>query len=577
MRYSISFLALFFLAAPASAQVIMTDSITPATFSPQFFLALLAGVILAYGIQLLLTTLSLALGLSMTPNLEEVAARRKADALVGDGLNFDNATTSDDLEPDTATPGMKITSGLGLWAVISTSLALFSATWLAVQLSLSDNEMTGLVLGLVIWAAFFMTMVYLEIKSISSIIGGLMHAALGGLRASFGGLGKLVSHSPEKQAELSARRTVRGIYEEVDRLLRKTNLDRRLENYLSRMEPKQLDYRRITRELARLINQIEVEERSVMEEGRLVRVLDLHMKKNSKYFTRENASKLSEASREAIRVAREQSGGRADTAFALGDRFAPMANEDAHAYREQVAQYLRETGREELDPDSLKADLERILYDRNAAPDIIAQRLDMFDRDTLRALLATHSSMDEAKAERALGVLENVFSMLREKHGSAREGFSARRDSLHSLPSSLDARLEAFFNDLERPELNYAELKADIHQMFEDPANAPSVLKNRLMQMDRDSLIALLSANPRLSQEQSEDVADRIISVRDSVTSTMDSVSSEVNRRYENLRRKAVVTAEHTRKNAIAASWWTLIAATLSAAAAASAGYLAAS
>jgi hypothetical protein len=568
------------MAAPASAQVIADDAVVTATsFTPSFFLALIAGVILAYGIQLLLTTLSVALGLSMTPNLEEPAAKRSA-ATAGVPSFDEIGNSASDLEEDHATPGMKITSGLGLWAVISTSLALFAATWLAVQLSLSADALNGLILGLVIWAAFFMTMLYLEIKSISSLIGGLLNSALAGVRGAFGGLSRVISHSPEKQAELNARRTVRGIYEEVDRLMRKTNLDRSLENYLSRMEPKPMDYKRITRELARLINQIEVEERSVMEEGQLVRVLDLHIKKNSKYFTRENAAKLQDATREAVRVARENAGNaRADQALAMGDRFAPMADEDARAARESVAEYLRQTGREELDPETLKADLERILHDPNAAPGVLTRRLNMFDRDTLRALIATHPSMDEQKADQALNVMDRVFGMLRAQHGATGSDSSSpsTRDRLRAMPQGIDGRLESFFNDLGRPELNYAELKAEVREMFEDPAHAPGILKRRLAMMDRDSLIALLRANPRLSEAQAEDVADRIIGVRDSVSSSLETVSTEVTRRYETLRRKAIVTAEHTRKNAIAASWWTLLAATLSAAAAASAGWMAAS
>lgn len=576
MRYLALFLAAWAASTPATAQVIVADRIAPTTLSPQFFTSLIAGVVLAYGIQLLLTTLSVALGLSLTPNLKEVAARRKVAALSADDAHF--ADLPEDDADESSSRGMKITSGIGLWAVITTTIALFSATWLAVHLSTSSDEMSGLALGLVIWAAFFVTMTYLEIKSISSLIGGLLNSALSGIRMSFGGLEKVVGQSPEKQAELTARRTVRGIYDEVDRLMRKTNLDRRLENYLSRMESKPLDYQRITSELASLINQVEIEERSVMEEGRLVRVFDLHLSKNRKLFTKEAAGKLQNVARDAINVAREQSGGsRLDQAFAIGERLAPLPDEEARAYRQQVEEYLRQTGREELDPDSLKADLERILYDPKATREVMQQRLASFDRDTLVALVAQHPSMDQTKAERAVGALESALSFLRDKHGSAREGLAGQKERLSNLPSSFEARIEEFFNGLDRPELDYSALRTDIQQMFDDPAHAPAVLKKRLSMMDRNSIIALLSANSRVSEAQAEMVADKIIAVRDATASSLDKVTSEVSRRYETLQQKAIVSAEHTRKNAIAASWWTLAAAALSAAAAASAGYIAAS
>ncbi len=116
--------------------------------------------LLAIGFQVLLTALSVAIGFTAIGNVQHQANRASSDS------------TDDDANSGSTTPmGVKISSGVGIWTMITASIALFFAARLAVKLSLIGNAAIGVTLGLVIWAAFFTTLAYLEVKSVSTLSG----------------------------------------------------------------------------------------------------------------------------------------------------------------------------------------------------------------------------------------------------------------------------------------------------------------------------------------------------------------------------------------------------------------------
>ena len=178
--------ALALLAAILPAGVFAQDTIVTGQtilLTPQFFLTVLAGVILALGFQSLLAALSIATGLSMTPNLKKAAAARHAEALVAaEPLDAfaasrkarqEDASTADVAEAfDESTPPQHpITTRIGLWTLISSSIALFLATLLATNLSLVGPAWLGAILGLVIWSVFFAVLTWLEMRSMRSLFG----------------------------------------------------------------------------------------------------------------------------------------------------------------------------------------------------------------------------------------------------------------------------------------------------------------------------------------------------------------------------------------------------------------------
>jgi hypothetical protein len=134
-------------------------------------------------------------------------------------------------------------------------------------------------------------------------------------------------------------------------------------------------------------------------------------------------------------------------------------------------------------------------------------------------------------------------------------------------------KLRDYLDGLDRPELNYFSLKRDAQLIMEEPGSAPEVIRERLQSMDKDSLVALLSSNSHISEEQAIKAADSLVEARDKAIDTYTSIETEVSKRYQMSRRKMVIYAERVRKNSIAAAWW-LVGSTVVSAAAAVGGAL---
>ena len=99
----------------------------------KFLISLLAGVMMAFAFQFLLTNLSVAI--AATPG-----------TLSGG---------DDDESESLGTTIRKTESKIGIWALVTVTVALFAASFLAVKLSLVGSVGLGAIMGVVIWSTYF--------------------------------------------------------------------------------------------------------------------------------------------------------------------------------------------------------------------------------------------------------------------------------------------------------------------------------------------------------------------------------------------------------------------------------------
>jgi uncharacterized membrane protein YjjB (DUF3815 family) len=138
-------------------QVPVTNpNVTPAqasllTSGPRFFIALISGLILAFAFQLVLTNLSIAAGISYLGHPSE----------------------SHEVETFGGTI-RKVGTRLGIWTLVTVTVALFIACFLAVKLSLLIlDPILGAILGLVIWGAYFLLLMWVSTTTVGSLIGSV--------------------------------------------------------------------------------------------------------------------------------------------------------------------------------------------------------------------------------------------------------------------------------------------------------------------------------------------------------------------------------------------------------------------
>lgn len=248
-------------------------------------------------------------------------------------------------------------------------------------------------------------------------------------------------------------------------------------------------------------------------------------------------------------------------------RAAIRTQEKVQDFKESIADYLRSTDKAELSPAGIKRDVELLLNDPRAGAESLKERLASFDRDTLVALLIQRDDISEAD-------VNNVVDRILEVRDNAIAQLQMVQDKIKSVIDSLLAKIKAYLDSLDRPELAYEGIRRDINVMFDDPQAGFTALKDRFSQVDRDTLIAVMSSRDDISEADANRIINQIERTRDRTIQRAERIQTEAVMRLETAKKQAAMQVEETRKAAATASWWLFITATVSAIASATAGAL---
>lgn len=570
---SILFLAAFGL-TPLAAQQDLAVGQTLITYTPHFFMAVVGGVILAIGFQLLLTSLSVASGISLVGNVEEAftpseeekrerSREGEKEAVTREPTEGGAKTLSREREDEEASeegtsPIVKISNAIGAWTVVTASISLFFASLLAVRLTLVGTVWMGITLGLIIWAAFFATMAYLEIRSVSTLIGGIFTAAFSGMRASFATARNVFSASPQTKLAEVATQTASALREELSQALDTTQISEKLDEYVDQLRPQHLDYNQIRDDLTDLLRNVRLEEKADLKAGHLDRETFIRFAQDQPKLRQEDVSRLGQTFDE-IRTTLGQEGKGSEKVEPIAQTLVGD-KADTAKYQAKVEDYLRRTGREELNPEQIKQDIDRIFDDPKSSGEIILKRLNSIDRETLVAVLAQRDGMGEEKARKWMGKIEHAFDFLRHKimgvEGVAASAVTEKGAQVSGLPKEAEDRIRQYMASLGRPEFDYDRIRLDFERMLHDPKASLKILRARLKLYDRDSLIALLSSREGVSEEDAERMVGKIEEARDNVLHRAETLENEVRRRLSEAKQMALHEAENIRQASATAAWW---------------------
>lgn len=592
----------FFLAAaacvtPLAAQQEMTLAQAATSYTPHFFIAVIGGVMLAIGFQILLTSLSVASGISLVGNVEKKAEKRSQEAAEEgargrekeprEEREFAHATVrsrepraedrnrsglraevvdEEGEEEESGSTIVKLSNALGVWTVVTASLSLFFASLLAVRLTVVGTVWMGITLGLIIWAAFFATMTYLELRSVSTLIGGVFTAALSGLRGSFAAAKGVFGSTPEEKIARVGADAANALREELAGAFDASGISEKIDEYVERLRPQPLDFDRIKNDLIDIIRNVRLEEHAEVKEGELDRETFVRLVQDQPNLKKEDAERLKNMFEEIRSAAgKEETGSK--KAEAVIDKLAPGSEEDMARTRAKMEQYLRDTGREELDPDRIKDDIDRMFEDPKASREILLNRLNSLDRSTLVALLSQRENMSREKAEKLVGNVERGIQFVREKVMGMKAGAGEMQEQasgavqektsmVKALPKKLEDNLRHYMSSIGRPEFDYDRIRLDFERMLHDPKASLKILRARMKLYNRESLVALLSSRKDVSREDAERMVSKIEEARDNVVHRAETVEGEVRRRINEAKRMALHEAENVRKASAAAAWW---------------------
>ncbi|MEH2320628.1 MFS transporter [Nostoc sp.] len=239
-------------------------------------------------------------------------------------------------------------------------------------------------------------------------------------------------------------------------------------------------------------------------------------------------------------------------------RLATRTQQRVETFKGYLEDYLRQTGKEELNPEGIKRDLQLLLHDPRVGVETFSDRLSHFDRSTIIALLKIREDISDEEAARIADNMVSVRDQFVEQVRNIQRGIQDAIDGVFG-------RIRNYLNSLDRPELNYDSIKRDIRTVFDDPQAGFDALRDRLSSFDRETLVAIMSSREDISEEDANGIIDQIERARNTVLQRAERIQQEAQRRLEQVKHQAQRQAEETRKAAATAAWWLFATASVSA------------
>ncbi len=206
---------------------------------PHFFIALVAGIVLAFAFQFLLTNLGVAAGIS----------------LAGGSSDSDSGSSSSDDADSMGETISKIGFAVGITTLITVVISLFCATWLAVRLSLLTLPGMGAIVGLVIWAAYFSLLLWISSTTVGSLIGSVVNTATSGVQSIFGAATSVFQTNLNDGMVATAEAAAAAVRRELTSSVDSDQVQEQLEDYLTSLRSPELDMAGLRAEFESMIDE----------------------------------------------------------------------------------------------------------------------------------------------------------------------------------------------------------------------------------------------------------------------------------------------------------------------------------
>ena len=249
-------------------------------------------------------------------------------------------------------------------------------------------------------------------------------------------------------------------------------------------------------------------------------------------------------------------------------RLASRVQKQAVNFEANLESYLRNTNKDELNPDGIKRDLQLLLEHPQAGLSNLGSRVSEFDRGTFVAILSQREDISEEEANRIADQVESTYKSIVEQLQKVQQAFQSAIDGVF-------AKIRDYLNALDLPELNYEGIQQDFSQLFDDPQAGLEALRSRLGEFDRDTLVGVISSRDDISTADANKIVDRIEATRDRVLQQTERIQQETQKRLKSIKHEAQKRAIATQKIAAGAAWWLFGTALTSLVASAAVGFIA--
>lgn len=566
---------------------------------PNFVLALVAGVVMAFAFQLLFTNLAIAVIASPDSSSDEGSSESLGDTVRG------------------------IETKVGLGLLISVSIALFAASFLAVKLSLVGSPVLGAITGVLIWSVFFTLLTWFGSTALGSLLGSIISTATTGVQGLLGtGTAMLGANVAKNQAvstveeitaavrrELTAgfdpdsiRSTLQSSLDSVqlpkldlaqlrgqfENLLKDTDLSSIADSDLlknvnretlvklvsSRADFSKQDIDRITDQLEGVWKQV-VDQKGQIDPQELVKQLksaapqDLQsgeLNEQLNQFVKTASAQLipgGNLTSKALQFGTttllgkvlqntefsdldiEKVAGQLQTVGKNLLQSADQSNGDAKTSKPfsviqaDLENYLLFSPPWKLNRETVKQEFRDVIYDAAADPGIIRQELEQIDRNYFVDVLSLRSDFTPEGIQDLAGYLEKI----RQEVFNTVQTAEAQGKS-----QDIRTQVENYLRSTGKTELNPDAIGRDFKTLLEDPEAGLDALSDRLGQFDRSTLEQLLSQRQDISLDEASQIVNQLESTREQVLSQAKELQERVQGQAQELRQKVSDYLRNTNK-----------------------------
>ncbi len=542
---------LFWPAQVAVNQPVNTPLNAALIFSgPRFWVAWFAGVVLAFAIQLVLTNLGLAIGLTALGNQSESHSSTQEVSTLGGTMR-------------------KIGVALGVATLVSVTVSLGSACYMAVKLTLLNGDVfLGAVVGLVIWATYWLLLFWVSsrtvgstVGSFGSLIGSVINTATSGLQGILGTVtGAWGAKTVSDQVVATAEAAASAVRREIGSAIDPSRIRANVEDYLEDLKPPELDLSKIRGEFEKLLNTPEL--KAIAGSGDL-RNID-RQKFVDLVSSRTDLSKkdMNRIVDQLESVWRQVVGQQAPQQDRMGELLGylksvqpgQLNNEQFNQKLDQLIAEVR-ASREQEQPTQPQGQQDQ------TRPSTIQQTIQQ-GLNTLMATVLGRADLSDLDVEKILGTL----STAKDKVSTAKDKVTEQADKLAgqagiktpALPhNTIRTDVENYLHNSYTWQMSREKVAQEFRDVIYDPEADPGLVQRQLEQISRSDLVEILEQRGIFTQTKIKEVADQLEGIRQEVLATVTAaeeqeVAKDLRRRVERyllITSKAELTPEGVQRN----------------------------
>ncbi|SHG62517.1 hypothetical protein SAMN05444483_11922 [Salegentibacter echinorum] len=543
---------------------------TDTIISPQFFVTVIAGVILALGFQFILTALSVAAGITAVGDVKKSYVENKNNSSEKDRFNEE----TDDADDDSASAGTIITTGFGIWSTITVAISLFGATAFAMNLSLVANPLIAVTLALVIWASFFILLFYLESKVVNTVVGGLINTATAGLRSSASAVKDMFAPSDAAKVEHVADHTVEKVRKEFQNNFDAGMFDSAVDEFFTKFDKKTPNYDKVKQDIQQLVDESvkKSNEQSSSDssggQGKwmaIQSVLNSAIDKSSNDNSEEGKSKTEQLKRleSELKEAYGEGDTKEEKAKKVIAKLTPAEEAEVDSYMNKVKEFLSQDGSSAMDAEEMEQRIKEIIKNPKVEANKIGQKMGDLDRNTIVEYLSENTSMERQQIEMYADKAEKIIRRIQ---------VQLNNNSSNDVVKEVEKRVQNIIGNLTGTDnssgINTAQLSRIFQEKMDNQKDSLESIKARLANADREEVNALVTNNTNVDRKDIDKVVDSYEDARQQVLDKVQQIEDTARGKIKVMERKAVIQAEHARETAAAAAWWLVVSAVFSACAA---------